>query len=128
MIVSATSSSISILDIVRDLINDRMALGVFDQSGNIVAMSLANDITLKYAAGPSSPELNRVYHFLDQLSDEYKYNSGFKKGEGYYCFLIGVSNEHRGHKLANLILAEQALLGVELGYKIYYTEATNLYT
>ena len=82
-------------------------------------MSLANDITLKYAAGPSSPEADRGQHFVDQLSDEYKYNSGFK---------IGVSNEHRGHRLANLILAEQALLGVELGYKIYYTEATNLYT
>jgi len=72
-----------------------------------------------------SDKFKPIFDILGQLEDEYQGNQVIQPGNSIHLFLLGVSQDFSGKGVAHRLVSECIANGIERGYRMAVTEATN---
>ncbi len=72
-----------------------------------------------------SDKFNPIFDILGQLDTEYRAGRVTQPGESLHLFLLGVALGFEGQGVAQRLVAECLANGVDRGYRLAVTEATN---
>lgn len=72
-----------------------------------------------------SAKFNPIFDILGQLDAEYRSGQTVQPGESLHLFLLGVAQQFAGKGVAQHLVAECLANGVQRGYRMAVTEATN---
>lgn len=72
-----------------------------------------------------SDNFNPIFDILGQLGDEYRGSQVIEPGNSIHLFLLGVSQRFSGKGVAQRLVPECLANGIERGYRMAVTEATN---
>jgi len=99
----------------------------FADTGELVGAMLNEDCASEMPDGLDrlSPSFDPIFDILGQLDEEYSKDREISPGEAVHLFLLGVSDVAAGRGVAQELVVASLKHGLERGYRLAVTEATN---
>jgi GNAT superfamily N-acetyltransferase len=72
-----------------------------------------------------SKKFDPIFHILGELESEYRHGSPIQSGECLHLFLLGVASSFGGRGISQNLVAVCLQNGLQRGYRLAVTEATN---
>lgn len=97
------------------------------ETGEIVGAFFTEDAASPLPAGldQMSKKFDPIFDILDQLGTEYWQGKELNRGEYLHLFLLGVAQQFTRRGIAQQLVRECLENGVQKGYRVGVTEATN---